>query len=95
MQSPLPLALKPVDFVPHEYSTQGYYDMFHRGPNEGIGHRYTITNEPGYDYRSIMPYPSMMDQAGGKECVVQNVSRRAVCAPPKEANADNVEFLDF
>lgn len=106
-QSPIYSFLSPwnqLNFVPHEYSTESYYDFFHRDKNnnlDGFDHRYTVTHERDYDLMSIMHYPSLMNMAGGDILGVSDMPLAAWkkggegYAPPSEATNENTDVIGF
>ncbi|KAH6639790.1 hypothetical protein C7974DRAFT_449980 [Boeremia exigua] len=106
-QSPIYSLLWPwnqLNFVPHEYSTQGYYDMHHTdqdGKPDGFDHRYTVTHDRDYDLKSIMHYPSVINVAsGGLLCLPQMPlvawkEGGEEYEPPKEATIENAVMIGF
>ncbi|KAJ8114692.1 hypothetical protein OPT61_g3478 [Boeremia exigua] len=93
-----------INFVPHEYSTKSYYEMFHEdqdGKYDGVDHRYTVVHDRDYDLKSIMQYPSIMNMAGGELFGVPKMPLVAWkeggsdYVPPKEATDENAEVVGF
>jgi hypothetical protein len=88
-------------FAPHNYSTQEYYDIWHKdghGRLDGADHRYTVTPGMKYDSNSIMHYPSVTNVAGGRDQhKVQDLPlvawQQATPASPAEVNSGRAKPL--